>query len=622
MREEQDRPEPEADPTEQFAAALPAPRPEPEPAPDEGLLGELLDHEPLAPLPVTPARRFRTGLGKVMMATGGVIALLALLYVADLMLSAGDVPRGVTVAGVEVGGMSQGAAEAKLRIELEPRLVQPIPVRAGDVRAELDPRTSGLGLDWQATLDQAGMQPLNPVTRVASFFRTREVGAVPTVEPDLLRQAITELARQRLNHGLTEGTIRFESAPGDGAVRPVAVEPRQAQQLTDIAAAVRIVTENWLTDRAITFPMRVTQPKASSAGVHAALDQVVAPAVSAPIRARAAGAAAVLRPEDIATALRFAAMADGSLQIRVDQSKLRRVLLPQLDETEQRSKNARIVFAAGKPDIQPSAPGREINWARTLAPFMDIARRVVDRELPVVYDTRPAKVTTSDAERFGIKEVIGEFSTGGFTGDVAHNIGVIARQVDGTIVRPGQTFDLDEHTGPRTASRGYRTAPVHEDGTGPPVIGGGVSQFTSTLYNAVYLAGLRDAGHTEHATYFARYPEARDASSLQENGSSIEMAFTNDAPTGVAIQASASGGAVTVKIWGTKRYRVESVTAPRTDVVPPPIRLGPRENCTPVEGTPGFSSSNTRILYDLDSGDEVSRQTREVRYAARPTVIC
>ncbi|GAB3480711.1 VanW family protein [Amycolatopsis cihanbeyliensis] len=620
MREEQDRPEPEADPTEPFAAALPAP--EAAPAPDEGLLGELLDHEPPAPLPSTPARRFRAGLGKVMMATGGVIALLALVYVADLMLSAGDVPRGVTVAGVEVGGMSHGAAEAKLRIELEPRLVQPIPVRAGDARAELDPTTSGLGLDWQATLDQAGHQPLNPVRRVLSFFRAREVGVVPTIEPRLIRQAVTELASERLNHGLTEGTIRFEPAPGDGAVRPVAVEPRQAQELTDIEGAVRIVTDDWLTDRTIEFPMRVTPPKASSAGVHAALDQVVAPAVAAPIRVRGEGTAAVLRPEDVAGSLQFAAVPDGSLQIRVDQSTLRRVLLPQLVGTEQRSRNARIVFAAGKPDIQPSAPGRQINWARTLAPLMDVARRAADRELPVAYDTRPARVTTSDAERFGIKEVIGEFTTGGFPGDVAHNIGVIARQVDGTIVRPGQTFSLDEHTGPRTASRGYRTAPVHEDGTGPPVIGGGVSQLTSTLYNAIYLAGLKDAGHTEHATHFSRYPVARDASSLRENGSSVEMAFTNDSSTGVAIQASASGGTVTVRIWGTKRYRVESVPAPRTDVVPPPISIGPPEDCTPVAGTPGFSTSNTRILYDLESGAEVSRQTRDVRYAARPTVIC
>jgi hypothetical protein len=62
---------------------------------------------------------------------GAVFGVLALLYGVDLLISQGSVPRGVTVAGVEVGGMSQSDAEQELREQIEPRLAQPVQIAAG-----------------------------------------------------------------------------------------------------------------------------------------------------------------------------------------------------------------------------------------------------------------------------------------------------------------------------------------------------------------------------------------------------------------------------------------------------------------------------------------------------------
>src|SRR5690606_40005949 len=95
---------------------------------------------------------------------------------------------------------------------------------------------------------------------------------------------------------------------------------------------------------------------------------------------------------------------------------------------------------------------------------------------------------------------------------------------------------------------------------------GGISQFATTLYNAAYFAGLKNAGHKEHSYYISRYPVAREATVFQApGGGGIDMAFTNDSKTGVAIQTSWTPNSITVKIWGTKRYRVESKTGPKTD---------------------------------------------------------
>ncbi|WP_158879484.1 VanW family protein [Amycolatopsis anabasis] len=588
---------------------------------DEELVEELLEGELVEP-PMTPARRFRKGLGKAFMITGGVIALLVVVYAADLMINAGDVPRGVTVVGVDVGGMNHRDAEAKLRKELEPRLTQPVLVRGGDVDARLNPVTSGLGLDWPGTLEQAGHQPLNPITRVMSFFTKREVGVATRTEPKALARALTELAESQLNHVPTEGSIGFMAIPGsDGGVTPYPIEPRQGQSLGNLDKAAEIVKDGWLKTGGVEVPVDVTPVKATSPGVHAALDRIVAPAVAKPVNVKAQGKDVPLKPDAIAAAFGFRARDDGGLDVLVDQLKLQQGLEPQLADTEQEGKDAQIVFAGAGPTVVPSEDARKISWVNTFKPFMEILARPEGRDLPVAYEVKKPDLTTEAAGALGIKEVVGEYTTGGFSGDVAANVRAIAGKVNGAVVKPGDVFSLDGTTGPRTGSQGFVVAPVNEDGTGARVIGGGVSQFTSTLYNAAYLAGLKDAGHTEHSYYMDRYPAGRDAKSLREDGSTVDLRFTNDAPTGVAIQAMASGNAVTVKIWGTKRYRVESVGGGRSELTPPPIQPGP-PGCQPSSGQPGFNTTDTRILYDLASGNEVRRETRSVHYAPRPLVIC
>jgi hypothetical protein len=101
------------------------------------------------------------------------VGALGLLYGGDLLLSSGSMPRGVTVAGIGVGGMSLADAESQLRSEIGARTAGPIPVNVGDSHGEIDPAAAGLSVDWKATLDRAASQPLNPITRITSFFSQR-----------------------------------------------------------------------------------------------------------------------------------------------------------------------------------------------------------------------------------------------------------------------------------------------------------------------------------------------------------------------------------------------------------------------------------------------------------------
>jgi vancomycin resistance protein YoaR len=566
--------------------------------------------------PPAAAAAKRPNLRKAGWIAGGVFGLLVAIYGIDLLVSQGSVPRGVTVAGVDVGGMDRAAAEQELRGQIEPRLTRPLAVTAGDVQGTLSPTLAGLRLDWPQTLDQAGEQPLNPFTRLSSLFSSREVGVVSHADDAKLGAALGTL-RGQVDRDPVEGTVKFEGAT------PVAVPPKAGQKL-DVPGATTTVVEKWARGETLALPVTTTPVRTTAEGVQAALDQFARPAVSGPLVIKGDGRNASVKPDAIAAALSFEPADGGGLSPKIDNKKIAEAAGPQLKSTEKEGKEATIVFEGGKPTVDPSTDGRAVDWDPSLKPLPEVLKKTDGREVAAVYKDSPAKVTTEQANQLGVKEVVGEFTTGGFAADSGTNIRVVAQKVNGAIVKPGETFSLNGFTGPRGKPQGYVEAGVIKDGAPGREVGGGISQFATTLYNASYFAGMKDAGHKEHSYYISRYPAAREATVFQNpNGASvIDLKFTNDSPTGIAIQTIWTSSSITVKLWGTKRYTVESIPGGRTNPSDPQTKPGPAENCHASNGAPGFTTTDTRVLKDAASGREVGRSTRTVHYNPQPKITC
>ncbi|MFN2495505.1 MAG: VanW family protein [Pseudonocardiaceae bacterium] len=564
---------------------------------------------PRIPPAPTPARLVRRG-GIVAVA---VFGLLALVYGIDVAASRGEVPRGVTVAGVDVGGLDRTAAEQRLREQLEPRLNRPVALRAGDVDLALDPGPAGLTLDWPATLDQAGTQPLNPWTRLVSLFTTREVGVVTSGDRAVLAAALEGL-RPRIDRAPAEGTIRFEGS------RPIPVDPVTGQNV-DLPAATDVVLADWARGGTVQIPVTTQPVSTTPEGIRAALRDFVEPAVSAPVTVPGEGAEAVLEPEAIAAALRFAPDGQGGLTTTIDHPVVIDALGPRLAKTERQSKDAQIVLEGGRPVVRPSVEGRGIDWEKSLLPLFDVLRGPpgAQRTLPAVYVIAAPKLTTEQAGALSITTEISTFTTGGFAPDSGHNIRRVAEQVNGAIVRPGETFSLNRHTGPRNAASGYQDAGIIDHGRPGRGIGGGVSQFATTLYNASYFAGMVDVEHKEHSYYISRYPAGREATVYE---GAIDVRFRNNSPTGILIQTAWTPSSVTVTFWGTKHVNVESITGPKTDFTEPDTQVISEQPCTSTNGSKGFTVTDTRVIRDAGTGAEISRQTRTVVYKPQPRVIC
>ncbi|WP_443208745.1 VanW family protein [Rhodococcus rhodochrous] len=548
----------------------------------------------------------------IALVVGGVVALLAVFYVADLALSSGKVPRGVTVAGVEIGGMSLDAAEAELTEQLTPRLGMPVDVTAGDTQGQIVPSEAGIGIDWPATLDQVGSQPLNPFTRLASFFGNDEVGVVSTRDEVALSAAI-EKAAAAAAHEPREGNIVFE----DGT--PVPVTPQPGQQL-DVAVAGDVFAERWPYGD-VSLPVESVDVTVTREGLDRALAEVAVPAVAQDLVVRGLdGAVGVLPRDAVGAVLSFVPDGSGGLEPQYNTEAAIGILAPQLAPSETEPKDARIVLDGGRPTIVPSETGEMVDWPVTLEKLPDLLKEEGDRSTDAVYKKAEPELTTEGAEKLGIKEVVSEFTTSGFEYASGVNIRLAAQEIDGAIVKPGETFSFNDYTGPRGAAEGYVESGIIEAGRPGKAVGGGISQLATTLYNATYFAGMEDVEHTEHSYYISRYPAAREATIYD---GAIDLKFRNPFDTGVLIQTIGTSSDITVRIWGTKTVDVQSVTGNRTNFTSPnTITLPAGSACIPSSGAQGFTVTDTRIVTDARTGAQISNTTRTVRYDPVPIVKC
>ena len=154
--------------------------------------------------------------------------------------------------------------------------------------------------------------------------------------------------------------------------------------------------------------------------------------------------------------------------------------------------------------------------------------------------------------------VIGEFTTDHKCCESrVTNIHTIADAVDGAVVPAGETWSLNDHVGQRTEAKGYVPAGAINAGELVAEVGGGTSQFATTLYNAIFFAGLEDVYHRPHSIYFSRYPLGREATL---GWTLPDVVFRNDTDNPVTIDTSYTDTSITVRLIGANGRREVATT--------------------------------------------------------------
>ncbi|MFD0854356.1 VanW family protein, partial [Actinomadura adrarensis] len=240
------------------------------------------------------------------------------------------------------------------------------------------------------------------------------------------------------------------------------------------------------------------------------------------------------------------------------------------------------------------------------------------RTVRVSVVTSPPSITDQDARAMGIKEKISSFTTQHpCCAPRVTNIQTIARILDGHIVKPGQTFSLNTVVGPRDRARGFVPAPMILNGRFVDDVGGGISQFVTTMFNAVFFAGLQDVQHMAHSYYISRYPAGRESTVSYPQP---DFRWRNDSPHGVLIKTSYTGTSITVDFWGTKRYDIESQSSDRYAIKKHEEIKESGDDCVPMPGADGFSIDVYRIF--KKDGRVVRKQKFHTVYLPEPKLTC
>lgn len=526
-------------------------------------------------------------------------------------MSKDTVPRGVTVGGVEIGGMQQAAAVDKLQTELGGAATKPVTVSAGDLRSTFVPSEAGIGIDWNATVASAGDQSANPITRLASFFTTHEIEPSSTIDEQALGPQLerlrTELSPAAVEAGvnLNGGTINVDPQPKNG----------QSVDAVDLRDAV---TADWLKPEGVKVDAKVSEPTLGAKAVKSLQDGDAKKALSAPITVHGRDQVdGVIPVERIAEVVSFVPDGD-KFRTEVNTDAARSILKEGLGKTETEKKNATISYASGSKSITPSQDGITIDWDKTLEGFSGRVLSADQRTLDAVYTDEPATFTTEMAQSATFDQVVGEFSTSGFAEASGENIKRVAEIVNGAIVAPGDTFSLNGYTGPRGTAQGFVESGIILNGHADKAVGGGISQFATTLYNAAYFAGMQDVAHTPHSYYISRYPAGREATVYE---GAIDLQFKNTSQYPMRIVTNFDGNSIYVALMGVKTVNVESQNGGRWNyTAPKPITLT-EDTCTPSTGAQGFTTSDTRTIRDL-SGNVLSQETTTTVYDPSPIVTC
>ena len=520
---------------------------------------------------------------------------------------AGDVPRGTRVLGLELGGKSRTEAEQALRDHVAGLAARPVRIRLDGRAVTL--RAADLAL--RLAVDQTVGKAMRGGVRFAGH---RDVAPIVELDETKLERALRRLVLAgRIT--MRKPGIRFDRlAPEPSYPAPgLDLDPGRA------AEAVRLA---WPVGAVADVPLVPRTPVTTRAEVDVLVATLAKPAVSAPVTVTAGGSSFRLTPASIARGLVFRSDDAGRLSAAIDGARLHAAAAPQFATVETQPRQAAISTGGGRPRVVASTAGRLIDLDRLGAALLPVLSRPAPRQVAGVLVTGPPATSDAELARLGIKEQVSTFTTyftGGRGSPRSQNIITIARAVDGAIVRPGETFSLNGHTGDRDYATGYRDAPVIVDGKLEPGVAGGASQFTTTLFNAAYYAGLEDVEHKPHSFYFSRYPAVIESTIFYPT---LDLKFKNTTPYGILIDTSTTGRSVTVSMWSTKVYdSVKTVYGPRRNRTSPPTVYRPAgPECLTSSGLPGFTQDAWRVI--RKDGREIAREKFTWRYDPEPRFIC
>ncbi|MFF8958161.1 VanW family protein [Streptomyces sp. NPDC014894] len=554
-------------------------------------------------------------------ATGGAVVIGAgALYLAGLLLTGDEIPEGTSVRGVDIGGLSQSQAEKRLDEKLAAAGSAPLAVKIGDRSDTVDPAAAGLDVDTEETAARAVREGSDPFTVIGALFSSDGGDREPVIRMDEAK-ARTALEKLADKHELKvrDGAISF----ADG--EPRQVRPRSGQTL-DVEGSIDPLRSAYLDGRTgpAKLPTRETEPKIGTAETERVMNEFARPAMSGPVTLTTGGERITISPAVLGEHLTVRPDDEGKLVPKLDGKALTGdpELARSFADATNEVTDAELRLDGDRVEaVTAGAPGREVTAKAVTEAVVPLLTKTgtAARTGEVATELTQPKVTRENLDELGIKEEMSSFTVDFEPAEYrTKNIGRAVELINGSVVLPDETWSFNSTVGERTKANGFVDGTIILNDQYAKAAGGGVSAVATTVFNAVFFAGVKPVEYGAHSFYIERYPEGREATVAW---GSLDLKFKNDSGNAIYILAESTNSSVTITFLGTKKYdSVEAVKGPRTNVQEPGTRPGNAKECQPQTPLEGFDVTVERVLGS--GGEEVKREPFHTRYTPRDKVTC
>jgi vancomycin resistance protein YoaR len=463
------------------------------------------------------------------------------------------VERNTTLAGRSIGGLKGPQLEAAVAAVAEKYRSSAVVIEAPDSTFTTNASDLGMTIDTAATVRDAlrvGRRG-NVVSRIRSwasgFLHDHKAPVRVSVDEKSVR-AVIDAKDQGPKTAPVEPVVKakpggtgftiVDGKPGKG------IDPLKVVRALPTAAVaggpVRVKVDRGEVD-----------PRYSTADAENLQKQAEA-ATNAPLPVTA-GATSASIPSTTLRSWTSSQVADDGMHLVVDAAMASSDLAKLMAKATTPAQETTFTLSNGAPVAKLGTAGS--------ACCADDAPQLVQRALfgtdkpilPLKLPMKPVPPTLDAAAvaKLGIKEQVSTFTTNYPAGQPrVTNIHRMADIVKGTVIMPGETFSLNGTVGERTLAKGFVVDhQINDKGEFDEAVGGGVSQFATTTFNAAFFAGLDYGEYQSHTIYISRYPYGREATVSWQHP---DLQVKNTTPYGIMLWATYTDTSITVSMYSTK----------------------------------------------------------------------
>jgi vancomycin resistance protein YoaR len=510
-----------------------------------------------------------------------VAVVLAGVTIAWWVDTKGDatVSRNVEVMGVPLSGSNVDEARERL-VDLEADLLaRPVTLALAEGSLETTLADLGASVDIDATLEESfdvsrsGVFPVRQARWLRSFVSTESVDLQLNVtDPVVTRDAVFALGNE---------AVAFPAEPEiigttDG-IDVVAAATGYLVDVDKLVGSVESLNPPATGDIVVPIERTVLEPEVATADAEA-LAADLESKLTEPLRVTTELGSFNIPAESLTSWIR-GTVSDGELVASID----RDLALPAIEELSERLRGE------GEPRFEVDGTKVELIAGAAVGCCTDesidnMLTAALGGETSVTADTSPIGEAGERYLELAGLEIVEEVST--FTTNYAPgqgrvtNIRRMAELTQGAIIAPGEYFSGNEYVGRRTRENGFVSAGVISNGRMSDDVGGGISQWATTVFNAAYYAGLQFDEYQSHSLYISRYPFGREATI---SFPAPDLKFTNNTPYGILIWPTTTETSITVQFFSTKWVDVVETKQERWANGPGCRRINSHREITNVE---------------------------------------